>query len=1612
MERPLLSAGPAGEVIEALDSIAAGRDMDVLREFTRRLLSRASSEWLQGEPPERIGLAARALLDLLERTPPGEVGVDVVAAEKSAHRAVLLTVMPDCPFIVETLREGLQAAEIPIIALLHPVIGVERDAEGRIVRILERGEEGEWVSATLILLDTQLDADTGQMLESEALSRLRQVQRATDDFPAMHAALESLVADLEQEKGGLDWREEEIQEIQDLLSWLADGNFVLLGSREYDIEAREGSTEREVKVRPGSGLGILGDDDQSAFVTPRPLSDLPADLRARLIGGPMLIVSKTNALSPVHRRVRMDDISVKRLGRDGEVEGERRFLGLFTAKAFAQDASRIPILRRKLLEILEAEQVDKGSHDHGLVVRTFNSLPKEELFLTPVADLVKMIDTVLETHGTDEILVYARPDSLRRGVNVMVILPRRKFSGEVRRAVQRALVEEYDGQLLNYYLTMGESEKARLHFYIAADAENVDGVDIGEVRARVQAAVRTWPEELTIALEDRNDRGRTAELSERYANAFSSSYRAATTVLEAVDDIEALEALRESGSRQVVLKDLVPAQPFTFHLKVFDQETRYVLSDVMPVLENLGFRVLTADAYDIRPDAAARDVTVHSFVVQVPEEWNVDPGSAGRRISDAFFAIQNGWAENLGINNLILSAGLEWREVALIKAYGAYAFRIGAVSSRLGLRRPLLDHPEAARILFEVFTTLFDPALQENRQTAIAALEDTYSRMLADVQGIEDDRTLRRLLALVKATVRTNYFQPEFRQRQDAAIALKFDCSRIEFMPRPRPRHEVWVNSARTEGAHLRMGDVARGGLRWSDRQEDFRLEVLGLVKTQQVKNAVIVPAGAKGAFVVSQPPADRSAWREAGVTSYKDFVGAILSITDNIVNGEVVHPPETVIRDGDDPYLVVAADKGTATLSDTANALAEERDFWLGDAFASGGSKGYDHKAMGITARGAWECVKRHFREMGMDTQVDEFTVSGIGDMSGDVFGNGMLLSRTIRLVAAFDHRHIFIDPDPDAARSWEERKRLFDLPGSSWNDYDRSLISEGGGIWERGNKSIPIAPRVRALLGIEDEELNGDSLIQAILRAPVDLLWNGGIGTYVKASTETHADVGDPGNDSVRVNATELRARVIGEGGNLGVTQNARVEFALGGGRCNTDALDNSAGVDTSDHEVNCKILLGAAAASGAIEATDRDRLLREATDDVASRVLRNAYWQSLAVSLDQHRIARRPQTFRDALSAIERSGLLDRSLEFLPSTEAILEREEQGLPALVRPELSVLLAYAKLQLKGALLASELGDPAELLPLLREYFPEGIREAAGEDVLSGHPLAKHIAVTLLTNLIVDLHGGTGVMQLLQDTHREPAEVARAWYVAWQVIDTGTLFDEILAPDASVPASVQYSWLLRASASIDRATRWLLANADLDRTATELVEWYGEPVSVLSESLVDHLSDRKRAEVADRMSVFTADGMTEQLASRFVALEYLDGLLPVAQLARDTEVGAALVGRIYFGLAGEVDFPWLQDRLSELPGTDRWQLRAARDLILDLEAARRRIVRRLLADTGPDGDSNAALAAFRSSCAPGLKRVERLLAQLKEEEESPGLPGLIVAVKAIQEQCDDWSEG
>ncbi len=1586
-------------LVDALKPTAPDEAPDALESFARRLLARAPADFLEGRDPDALAADVASLFAFVQERGPEEIGVRVRPAPGRSHRAVVETVMPDRPFIVNTLREYLHGEELAIVHLLHPVVTIERDGEGRITEVRGRDAEGPHTSVVHVEVEGRLDEEAVRRVEDDLRYRLRQVRLATDDFRAMTARCREIIDGLEAEKERVPWRAAELAEVQELLAWLEDGYFVFLGYRAYDLDVRNAT--RWIVVEEGTGLGILREERTSRYAKPQRLEDLTPDLRARVLGGPLLIISKTNAESPVHRRARMDYIGIKKLGPEGEVVGERRFLGLFTAKAYAEDASNIPILRRKLKEILEAESASKGSHDYNQIVQVFNSMPKEELFLASVPELLGVIGEVMATEGSDEVRALVRPDPLARGVNVLVMLPRERFSEEVRRQVRADLLEAYGGEVLDYHLAMNGGDQARLHFYLSTDLEEIATVDVLALEERIRRSVRSWEERLSDALERTVDVDTAHTLADRHRAGFSPEYKATIDVETAVEDIGRLESLSETGLQQLSLERAPEREGNAWTLKVFAPRGMYVLSDLMPILENLGFRVIGADKYELgRTGEVER--TIHTFQVQTPAEWVFEAEEAADRIVEVFRAVHERHAEDDRLNSLVLSAGLHWRQVALLRAYAGYAFRIGAVSSRAGVRRALTGHPAAARLLYEMLATRHDPTRTEDGGPAVARLREAFRDALESIEGIQEDRTFRRLLNLVQATVRTNFFQAVSRPRAAGLIALKFDGRRIEWLPSPRPRYEIYVSGGHTEGAHLRMDTVARGGIRWSDRSEDFRVEVLGLVKTQQVKNAVIVPAGAKGAFVVKKPPEDRKALRAAAVASYRDFIGALLDLTDNIVDGEVVHPPHTVIRDGEDPYLVVAADKGTADLSDTANELAAEHEFWLGDAFASGGSHGYDHKELGITARGAWESVKRHFREMGMDIQEEPFTVVGIGDMSGDVFGNGMLLSRRIRLLAAFDHRHIFLDPDPDPETSFEERRRMFGLSSSSWADYDASLISEGGGVFERGAKRIPISEPVRGVLGVEEEELNGEALIRAILKASVDLLWNGGIGTYVKASTETQGEVGDPGNDDVRVDADELRARVVGEGGNLGFTQRGRIEYALRGGRLNTDALDNSAGVDMSDHEVNLKILLAPAVAAGRMEMEERNGLLEAVTEDVVRDVLLDNERQSLAVSLDEHRVHQSPAEFGDALVTLEREGLLDRALEFLPTTEELAERLETSRH-LTRPELCVLLAYAKMHLKRHLQDADLARDSALADLLRGYFPERAVGAVGLERVEGHRLAPRIIATRLTNLFVDLMGSTSHLELVRETGRPAADVVREWYAAWRIGRTGELQEALRAMEGHVPAGVQSRWYVRVSKALERATRWLLSNTDPDWPVAHRVEEYGPRVDELRRALPRLLTGSSLDDFEALLGLHATDGMPEDLAAELAGFDHLEALLPVAELARERGLDAVLVGEVFFGIADDIDFPWLQARLASATGRTLWEQRAAKTLALQLETARMRITAYLLDQLdGLDASSvRPVLDGFREAHAADLERVGHVLDDVRASGDAD-LAALMVAVHAV----------
>ena len=1038
-------------------------------------------------------------------------------------------------------------------------------------------------------------------------------------------------------------------------------------------------------------------------------------MRERALAGPVLIISKTNAESTVHRRARMDYIGVKKLRRDGTVAGEHRFLGLFTSAAYAEPAQDIPILRQKLVDIIELAGAAEGSHDYKEIITIFSSLPKEELFLASAEEIAKDIRTILIRYNTSEVFVSVRRDALGRGVSIMVVMPRTRFSGTFRREFEGVLVQRYKAEILNYHLAMGAGDQARLHFYLGGPPDHLAEIEWPDLKATVTSLTRSWLDEVRDLLSEVRPAEEATRMARHYANAFVPEYKAATEAASAVRDIMELEAMKAEGRMESVLFFDDTTHGGKFDLKVYIREHRIILSDFMPVLENCGLRVIAVSLFELREGSGEAESSVYSFDVQTSAGDRIDVDALGGVLSEAILAVRAGDATNDSFNRLVRRAGMAWREVEVLRAFAHYAFQIGAVPSRHVLRAALRDHPRIGLLFFRLFEARFDPEGGDSRgerEAKVAELRERISDEMVGVTSLAYDRALRAYQTVIEGTIRTNYYRgggrtPTVRSGGVPYISFKFESERLQAVSRSRLMYEVWVRSSRMEGIHLRGAAVARGGIRHSDRPDDFRTEVMGLVLTQVVKNAVIVPSGSKGGFVCLRSLPEREAMAHEAREQYCTLMRGLLDITDNL-DGEDA-PPEGVIRYDDfDPYLVVAADKGTAPFSDTANAVAAEYDFWLDDAFASGGSYGYDHKEVGITAKGAWESVKRHFQEMGRNIQKEPFTVAGIGDMSGDVFGNGMLLSRHTRLVAAFDHRHVFIDPDPDPEVSFAERERLFHLGRSSWDDYDRDKLSAGGMIVPRGVKSVDLTEEARAALGLDSDSatLDGESLIRAVLAAPVDLLWNGGIGTYVKADAESHADAGDASNDAVRVDVKDLRAKVVGEGGNLGFTQAARVEYALGGGRINTDALDNSGGVNLSDREVNLKILLKQAMNAGLVTREERNGLLERLTDTVAGLVVRDNETGCQAISLDEYRARRGMDHYWALMGDLSRIGLLDRDAEGLPSWDELTARKEAN-QSLTRPELSVLLSYAKLHLKAALLASDLPDDPSAENYFFGYFP-----------------------------------------------------------------------------------------------------------------------------------------------------------------------------------------------------------------------------------------------------------------------------------------------------------------
>jgi glutamate dehydrogenase len=1436
------------------------------------------------------------------------------------------THLRDRPFIVDTIRELFQRRRIVIRHLLHPIFVVERDDSGRLVRL--RCAEGRAESFVHCALDRVADEELAD-LERQLAERLGDVFVATEDYGRMRDRLEEVRdgADLQDLPAAL------ADEIHQFLIWLGDGHFVFLGYGGFAPSAN--GAESPLRLDPASALGILRIPEHAQAITER---DLDPRSRAPVAPQARLAVLRSALESTVHRSARMDVVVVRRGGESGAPPHEHRFYGLFTSKAYAAPPSEIPVVRQKLERILAGERVEPDSHDHREIEAIFEAMPKTELFLLTAEELGDEIRALRSSAAAEGVRVRLRPHS--GGIWVTAILPRERFAEEMRRWIEELLADRLGGPVVDYQLSFG-GEQARLHFYVATPRP-ASAVRIEELERLITERSRSWDDRLRerLVAAYRGKRGRA--LFERYAERFTPQYKAKTDVADAVTDIVHIEALTAPGAIAIDLSDApgADAQRLTM-LKLYLRGEGIVLSDFLPLLENLGLRVFAEDS-DTLGEGESRVVLIR-FLVQDRSGRRLDVAKTAPNLVPAIVEVRAGRAESDSLNRLIVEAGFTWREVDLLRTYRNLAFQANAGPSRPALNDVLLRHPAAARAVFDVFASRFDPSRTE-RDGAANAARERFAKALESVETASEDQMLRHYLQLVEGTLRTNFFRPA--RREHPFLSIKIHSRAVEFLPKPRPLYEVYVHSARMEGVHLRGGKVARGGIRWSDRPDDFRTEILGLMKTQMVKNAVIVPVGSKGGFITKRARSGEEGAAEVR-ECYSTLMRGLLELTDNIVRGEVVPPADVVRYDDDDRYLVVAADKGTATFSDLANTIAAEYGFWLGDAFASGGSHGYDHKEEGITARGAWKCVERHFRELGKDLQ-SPFDVAGIGDMSGDVFGNGMLLSRQIRLRAAFNHAHVFLDPNPDPEASFRERERLFRLPRSAWTDYDRKLLSPGGMIVVRGAKAMTLTAEVRSMLGIEQSRLDGEGLIRAVLGMKTDLLFNGGIGTYVRASSETDAEVGDHANDAVRRTAAEVGAAAVAEGGNLGFTQRARVEFALRGGRINTDAIDNSGGVDLSDHEVNLKILFQPLLESRQLSFAKRNRLLEDVKADVIDHVLSHNSRQALLLSLDQLRSRTRLVEFRDQMTELEQEGSLDRTLEALPDREALRLRRGT-FRGLTRPELAVLAAYSKLALQRELLQSRWIDDPTFERYLFAYFPQAIGERFTEAV-RGHRLRREIIAAELVNQLIDRMGSAFAQRMVRDTAADAATAAASYVAVIALTDADRVFDALAA--ASIASDEAYALCLRWESAVEAACKLLVTAV---RHGGSLAERIGNWRRALTE-----LADPSRLAQSDEaedpsLAALERLGVEPGVARALRALESLRSELEVVRMAEDSRVPLGEAAVVYRKVGGVIDFSALERWFSAVPGDDRWEKRAAEGLREDAAAARRRMAATILARGEPD---------------------------------------------------------
>ncbi len=1589
-------ATPVSEAIaERIRAHIPPERQDALGAFAKALLRRLSADELDEVGPDRLFAATASLFAFVDARGNQPSAVRVFTPSQELHGftapgTILETNTDDSPFLVDSVSEELVARELAFRRLLHPVIGTSRDPEGRLERVMSGRDASHRESVMHYELERQLSPQEEADLEERIRTILGDVRLVVRDFEPMQDRVRHMI-ELAR-SAAVRYSPQEVGETVDFLDWLLQLNFVLLGYREYELLDTEQG--RSIRTVPASGLGILSDVSMSTFADVTPLLTLPSDVRRRIEEGDLLALGKTNAYSTVHRRARMDSIGVRIVGTEGDIHGEARLVGLFTSKAYMEPAAKTPLLHHKLDQIIGAEDLIPGSHDYKQAVELFESFPRDELFLASAEDLRELVAGLLQLEKHGGIRVLVRKDLYGRQVSIVVALPRERFSALLRKRLQTMFLERFNGSTIDYHLSLGETESAKIFFTIhVAPGVQIPEVPYEELEGEVEQLARTWDDDLHDALVDHLGHERGSSLATKYAARFPDYYKTSDTDWAlAVDDVLHLEELEDSEDGFVVgIGNETVGERLT-RVKLYKTGGKVDLSAFMPLLESLGLRAVEEIPVQLR---GAGRAYVHDFGVLDSRGAVLNLETDSARVVDAIGAMWRGDAEVDSLNRLVTFAGLGWRQVQVLRAYRRYRMRVSARFTEEYRNDALAENPHIAARLMLLFEAKFDPTSPGD--DAAEALRAQIVADLGAVASLDQDQIIRSLLGTIEATVRTNAYLSD-----RSYLSFKLRSADVPEMPKPFPLYEIFVYSPHMEAIHLRGGMVARGGIRWSDRKEDYRTEVLGLMKAQKVKNAVIVPDGSKGGFVLKRVPSTPEDLRQEVVIQYVTFMHGLLDITDNLVNGEVVHPAGVRVLDGPDPYLVVAADKGTATFSDIANEAAERYAFWLGDAFASGGSAGYDHKALGITARGAWESVKRHFRELGIDVRRDPFTAVGVGDMSGDVFGNGMLYTESVRLIAAFDHRSVFLDPDPvDAKVAFVERQRLFEQPGSSWNDYDRSLLSPGGDVVDRRAKSVTPSAQVRTALAIPGDapsEMTPNELIRWILRAPVDLLWNGGIGTYVKSARESHADVGDRANDLVRVDGIDLRARVVGEGGNLGFTQRGRIEYALTGGRLNTDFIDNSAGVDTSDHEVNWKILLGLAIARGDLTVDGRNELLGSCAPDVVQLVLYDNYLQAQILSQEEQISPARIEAYEELMQRLEADGELERDVEFLPTSEEMLERRAAGL-GLTRPEMSVLLAYAKRSVYSALLDSDLPDSDYLAADLERYFPRAIVERFG-DLLIEHPLRREIIATMAANDVVNSQGITFVSRMVTETGAQPADVVRAFRIARDVTGAVQRWADVESLDGQIDPVVQGELMTGVDWLVETTSRWYLVQAAGQRLA-EAVGQAGDSFAELSAAINQIGPETWREEHEQEARRLMGAGVPETVARRHAFQPELVHAPDIIALAHATGWSPLEVARGFFVLGERLEIDWLETQLERLPLTTRWQRWALQSTEDDLLALRRRLCERVL-EQAEGGSIDEAVDRFLEARGEAVERVRRFMRSLAVEGVADGSQ-LTVALRQLR---------